>query len=179
MQQAWRSLSERSSTSGAEVDAACREARSSASLARRRFSRVETFVRHVSSTPSQTLSSTERASATRTSWKTVTMPCSCAAFGFRSCSLGAGDLDPARVGHVHAAQDLDQRALTRAVLPDEGVDLAGAQLERAVLERLRRAERLGQVLDADEDIGVAGRSGRVNDRGLLAASSPRWLGADI
>ena len=35
--------------------------------------------------------------------------------------------DPARVGRVHSAQDLHQRALARAVLPGQGVDLTRAQ----------------------------------------------------
>ena len=38
--------------------------------------------------------------------------------------LPAVDLDPARVGAKDAAEDLDQRALARAVLAAEGVDLA-------------------------------------------------------
>ena len=42
-------------------------------------------------------------------------------------------------GLVDAGQDLDERALARAVLADQRVDLAGAQLERDVGQRLGRA----------------------------------------
>ena len=48
---------------------------------RTRFSLAGILARHVSSMPSQTLSSTERDSATRTSWNTVTIPRSWAARG--------------------------------------------------------------------------------------------------
>jgi len=84
--------------------------------------------------------------------------------GIAQLGLGPGHLDPARVGRVHPAQDLHQRALARAVLPRQGVHLARAQLERAVLERLRGAERLRHVLHADQDVGDARRAGRVDDR---------------
>ena len=57
---------------------------------------------------------------------------------------------------MDAAQDLDERPLAAAVLADEGVDLARAQVERAVTQRLGGAERLRQVLDAEEK-----RPGRV------------------
>ena len=56
--------------------------------------------------------------------------------GAAQLDLGPVDLDRARVGRVHAAEDLHQRALARAVLADQRVDLARAQLERAVPERL-------------------------------------------
>ena len=83
MQQACRSLRERSSMA---VDRSIGRSKSSsrAALASRRFSRAGTLVRQVSSAPSQTLSRTERDSATRTSWKTVTTPCSWALLGVRS-----------------------------------------------------------------------------------------------
>ena len=57
-----------------ECRAAGRAAPRAPRSARARFSRTGMRLRTAPSTPSQTLSSTERASATRTSWKTVTMP---------------------------------------------------------------------------------------------------------
>ncbi len=47
----------------------------------------------------------------------------------------------AGVGRVVAGQRLDERGLARAVLTDERVDLAGADVERRVDERLRRRRR--------------------------------------
>jgi len=87
--------------------------------------------------------------------------------GVAQLDLGPGHLDPARVGRVHPAQDLHQRALARAVLPDQGVDLARAQLERAVPERLGGPERLRHVLHPDQDVGDARRTGHVDDRGAF------------
>ena len=51
--------------------------------------------------------------------------------------------DRPAVGLVDAGQDLDQRALARAVLADQGVDLAGDEVERDVVERLGGCEALG------------------------------------
>ena len=45
-------------------------------------------------------------------------------------------------GRVHAAEDLDERALAGAVLADERVHLAGAQLERRSAQSLGGAEGL-------------------------------------
>ena len=83
MQQAWRSLSDSSSTM-APRSTGLPSSSSSAAFASRRFSRPPTFARHVASAPSQTLSRTVQSRATRTSWKTVAMPRSWAAFGLRS-----------------------------------------------------------------------------------------------
>ena len=54
----------------------------------------------------------------------------------------AVEADRSRVGLMDAGQDLDQRALAGAVLADQAVDLAGQQLQRDVVERLRRPESL-------------------------------------
>src|SRR6185437_1215310 len=83
MQQACRSLRERSSIA-VDKSTGRSKSSSSAALARRRLSRAGILVRQVSSAPSHTLSRTERASATRTSWKTVTTPCCWADLGLRS-----------------------------------------------------------------------------------------------
>src|SRR6185295_4517704 len=49
-----------------------------------------------------------------------------------------------------AAEDLDQRRLARAVLADERVDFAAADLEVDVVERPRRAVRLRQPLRREQ-----------------------------
>ena len=146
----------------------------SISLARAAFSRGETLVVQIPSAPSQTLSSTEQDSATRTSWKTVKTPRLCASRGVLiDVTQLALELDLAGVRHVDAAQDLDHRRLAAAVLADERVDLAGAQLERGVADGLGRSERLGDVGDAQERGPpiVAGRLPRSSRR--PAARCPR------
>ena len=53
----------------------------------------------------------------------------------------AVELHRPAVGLMDAGQRLDERALARAVLPNQRVDLAGAQLEGNVVQRLRRRKR--------------------------------------
>src|SRR5881296_415171 len=64
----------------------------------------------------------------------------------------AVERDPAAVGLVVAADDVDQRRFARAVWPDETEDLAGPNLERHAGEGLEAAERLFHV-GADEQRG--------------------------
>ncbi len=59
----------------------------------------------------------------------------------------AADLDPPRIRPVRARHDLDQRALARAVLADERVHLARADLEVRAAQGAYAGERL---LDAGE-----------------------------
>ena len=112
MQQACRSLRERSSMA---VDRSAGRSRSSSSaaLARRRFSRAGTLVRQVSSAPSQMLSSTGRASATRTSWKTVTTPCCWADLGLRSWTSA-----PATSTRPESGACTPLRIFTSVLLPE-------------------------------------------------------------
>ena len=166
----------------AEVERRGRAARPSSLARAARASRAaETCVRQVSSAPSQTLSSTERVSATRTSWKTVTMPRSGASRGVRSGAIGrrrsrsrpaSGACTPLRI--------FTSVLLPRAVLADQRVHLARAQLERAVAERLGRPERLRHVRSRSSvPSAVAGRSrGRpvaplLGTRGTHRAGAPR------
>ena len=58
--------------------------------------------------------------------------------------------DGAGIGRVVAGERLDQRRLARAVLADERVDLARADVERRVDQRARGAERLGERADAQD-----------------------------
>jgi hypothetical protein len=54
------------------------------------------------------------------------------------------------VSRMHPGDDLDQRALARAVLAANRADLAGIQRERDVLENLVRAEPLGESFDGED-----------------------------
>ena len=112
MQQACRSLRERSSMT---VDRSIGRSKSSAraALAWRRFSRAGILVRQVSSAPSQTLSRTERSSATRTSWKTVTTPCCWADLGLRSWTSA-----PATSTRPESGACTPLRILTSVLLPE-------------------------------------------------------------
>ena len=77
----------------------------------------------------------------------------------------AAEPDRARVGLVYPGQDLDQSALARAVLPDEGVDLARSHAERDVLQRLDARKGLGQADDLERGGGSRRRAGAVQQRG--------------
>ena len=63
--------------------------------------------------------------------------------------LDAVDEDGLAVGTVVAAQDLDQRGLSRPVVPDQAETLPLPQAEGDVDESGDRAEALRQVLDLD------------------------------
>ena len=64
-----------------------------------------------------------------------------------------GDLgDGADVRLVVAGEDLDDGRLAGAVLADEGMDLAGGDLEVDVVERPLSGERLAQPVDAQGGI---------------------------
>ena len=76
--------------------------------------------------------------------------------------------DLAGVGLVHAGQDLHQRGLAGAVLADQGVDLAGTELEACVGERVDAGEVLGDPGHLDQ---------QVTHRELLEACRPQWDGA--
>ena len=55
----------------------------------------------------------------------------------------AVDAHDAPIGLMHAGEDLDQRALARAILPANGADLAAAKRKRDILQHFDRAEALG------------------------------------
>ena len=85
--------------------------------------------------------------------------------------LLAVDEHPAGIGLVEAGQDLDQRRLARAVVADQAEHLAGAEVERDVLERCHDTEALADVLDANR-VGSARRGGfDRRRRGSLMSSS--------
>src|SRR4029450_6384201 len=62
------------------------------------------------------------------------------------------DLDRPRVPPVGAGDDADERALARAVLAHEGVDLARPELERDVPQRAHAREGLGDRGQPEERV---------------------------
>ena len=76
---------------------------------------------------------------------------------------------------VEAAQDLDQRRLSGAVLSEEGVDLARSQIEIHGVERLRSAEVLAEAAHPQKGARRVLRSGRHHDasRGTPAVTATR------
>ena len=85
--------------------------------------------------------------------------------------LLAEDEHPAGVGLVEAGQDLDQRRLAGAVVADQTEHLAGAEVERDVLERCHHTEALADVLDADR-VGSRLRCGLGERRRGFAHAAP-------
>ena len=59
--------------------------------------------------------------------------------------LAAIQLDGAAVGRVEAGDEIEQRGLSRAVRPDQRVDLAGADLQARIGDRANAAEGLGDA----------------------------------
>ena len=78
------------------------------------------------SAPSHRLSSTDLLSTPSTSWNTVSIPARSAWAGVPGRTDGRRPRSPG-VRPVHAAEDLDQRALPGTVLPDEGMHLTREQ----------------------------------------------------
>ena len=70
------------------------------------------------------------------------MPSSCASAGLCDLDELAVELDGPGIRGVHAGEHLDERRLARAVVADEGDDLALVDPEVDVGERLDRAEVL-------------------------------------
>ena len=75
----------------------------------------------------------------------------------------AVDDDVARVRRVDAAEDLDQRRLPGAVLPEERDDLAAPDVHRHVGQRPRAAERFRHVVEEQPVGQCRGRSRRPVD----------------
>ena len=62
------------------------------------------------------------------------------------------DADHPRIAPVDPSQDLHQRRLSRAVLPDQAVDLARAQLELRALECADARKALGDIDHLDQEL---------------------------
>src|SRR6476661_3135211 len=64
----------------------------------------------------------------------------------------AAEMDAADVGRELSGQLADQRALARAVRPDDGMKLAGGYQERNIVRRDDTAEAFAQVLDMQQGL---------------------------
>src|SRR5690606_9996445 len=93
----------------------------------------------------------------------------------------AEDLDRARVGRVMAEEDVHQRGLARAVLAEKGDYLALSQRDADRVVGDKRAEALGDAVEAEddlrprfrchqEDFGSSSLISTVKDPSLIAAS---------
>jgi len=80
--------------------------------------------------------------------------------------LLAAHEDPARVGLVEAAEDLDEGRLAGPVVADQAQHLAPAQVQVDVTEGGDAAEALGDVLDPE---GLAARTARAGGHQVLPA----------
>ena len=104
------------------------------------------------SAPSTTFSSTVRLSASMKCWKTMPMP-ELDRVGRRARTSTASpstSMVPV-VGLLHAVQDLHQRRLAGAVLADEGVDRAGADVDVDVVVGDHAREALADAAQPDRD----------------------------
>src|ERR1700736_6628258 len=75
------------------------------------------------------------------------------------------DLQPPGIEAVIAADDLADGRLAGAVLADDGVHLAGAEIEIDGVEHPRRAEALLDLVEADDDLRHEWRLSRHGVRG--------------
>src|SRR4029077_13755613 len=83
----------------------------------------------------------------------------------------------ARVRWERAGEDVHERALSRAVLADERVDLSGAHLEVDARERRRRAESLGNAGELEQRRVLYFRySSRGGERSFWDAGASRFAG---
>jgi hypothetical protein len=57
----------------------------------------------------------------------------------------AGDAQRSGIGRDGAADDLDERGFSGAVLSDQGVDFSGEEIERDAFQRAHPGVRLGDV----------------------------------
>ena len=64
----------------------------------------------------------------------------------------ATNSDHARIATIDPGQDLHQRRLSSAVLPDQAVDLARAQIELRILERKDTRKALGDIDHLDQEL---------------------------
>ena len=116
--------------------------------------------------PMYTFSATLRSGNSRGSWWTTAIPRARAWAGPEMTVGLAVDDDRPRVGLVDAGEDLDQRALARAVLPDQRMDAARAQVERHAGQGLRGCELLADV--GEPDAGGSRGLRRDGDRHVAA-----------
>ena len=121
-----------------------------------------------SGSASAMFSTTVNAGIRRRSWNTMPMPSSRPTAGERDLDRHAVDRDLALVGLVGAVDELHQRALAGAVLAEQGVHLAGRDLQVDLAVGDQVAEALGQPGDP--------QAGRLGGCGIAARrpASRRW-----
>ena len=114
--------------------------------------------------PIITFSSAERLANSRMFWNVRAMPRAATSCGFRPRERPAVERERAAVRVVDAGEHVEQRRLARAVGPDQPVDLAVADRERHVGERLHAAEALADAF---------GRQQRQRSPGIAAGHARR------
>ena len=73
---------------------------------------------------------------------------------------------------VDAGENLDERALARAVGPHQRVDLAAGNSQRRRSERDDRAESLGEIADLEQRRRIVHWGGPTSARGILMTTRP-------
>ena len=144
---------------GAEVDAELVEDRRIASAASPAQSTVRSRPRGCR--PAKTFSATVRSGNTVGSWYMATMPSRCAVCGSPIRCAPPVDQELAVVGLDDAGEDLHQRRLARAVLPDECVHRRRLDREADVGDRLDAAVALRDPAELDQRSASPARSSRV------------------
>ena len=114
-------------------------------------------------TPSTTFSATVMTGISMKCWCTMPIRSPIASRGEPMRTGSPSEADLALVGLVEPVEDVHERRLARAVLPEQGVHLALAQVEVDAVVRDQRAEALGDALEL-EGAGWRWRSGRYCDR---------------
>ncbi len=108
--------------------------------------------------PMARFSATDSAGNTAGFWWTNRRPMSRASSGLVRSAVDAvvAHLDAAaRVGVLHAGEDLDEGRLPRSVAAEQGVDLPWCRAEADVAQRSGSRERLGEVLHPERRDGIA------------------------
>ncbi len=92
----------------------------------------------------------------------IAIPAAWASRGAANDTSSSSHHDPPRVRPVHAGQHLEQRRLARAVLADERVHLAGAQVEIDAAKHRYAEKTLGDAFqpNAHDQILRGRRSGQ-------------------
>ena len=154
------------------VHAAVGIERQAIGLARPRRSATSSAVAAAgSSTASAMFSATVRASNSEKCWNTMPMPSRRAKFGLGMRIGLALPADLAGIGMQHAIDDLDQRALARTVLAEQGMDLAGQDLEIDAVVGEAAREALDDTLEREK------RNGRRRCFGHAQAALPPRAGS--
>jgi hypothetical protein len=96
--------------------------------------------------------------------------------GLKVGERAAGEREGAGVGLVGAGDDLDERALASAVLAEQGVNLAGLQIEIDAPEGPRAAERLGDLAEFEQRSGHGARRSERDGRSARRGPVEKGVG---